>query len=74
MLTKVGVVKRLLLFEFVISVHVVPICACVILTNAADSVFIYIYYIVELSILLACLSELHPQRFGFSGGAKVSMA
>lgn len=73
MLTKVGVVKRLLLFEFVISVHVVPICACVILTNAADSVF-FIYYIVELSILLACLSELHPQRFGFSGGAKVSMA
>jgi hypothetical protein len=30
-------------------------------------------YIVELSILLACLSVVHGQRFGLSGDTEVSM-
>lgn len=57
MLTKVGVVKGLSLFEIVIFVHTFmsfQFLPCAILTNAADAVF----NIVELSILLACLSEL----------------
>lgn len=64
MLTKVGVVKRLLLFNF-FFVHTCCLCylccACAILTNAADAVFCTLHSILFHSF--ACLS----------GGAKVSM-